>query len=599
MPSLPQRLFALAFVCSSLSACAHRSPSMDMDRQELADARTQSAPTRLPAPDAVVHVLNRLTFGPRPGDVERVRKMGIERWIDQQLHPETIKDSAGAAALVGCPLWADTTGPAAQGTLMQVRGPNGVQMIRVSIGSLRLMKRDSARKLGPRGQTFLDNGQLIACRLARVEASERQLLEVLTDFWLNHFSIYSPKLPQRTIIVEWEREVIQPHALSRFRDLLGAVAHSPAMLSYLDNVTSGATTEYPTLTEYVRARNTGTAPVIAQRPVFGLNTGLNENYARELLELHTLGVDGGYTQEDVVAVARAFTGWSRSAFVPVVMRGTSTQVTTQRLANELRSAPASVIPGTTFAFDSARHDAGPKVVLGHTLPAGRGLEDGEDVLDLLARHPSTARFIARKLAVRFVSDSPPDALVDRAAATFLRTDGDIREVVRTIVTSPEFFSSDVHGAKIKSPLELVLSTRRALAAPVDTAAEVVDHLLDMDQPPFGQLTPEGWPETGADWMNARTLLARLKFATNVGSGRFAAIPIEAWPAWRVLSNQPFEKQMQGVILTLLHGRASAELRAAMMSLRPKAADAVTTEARQLALRELIALALGSPAFQRR
>jgi uncharacterized protein (DUF1800 family) len=481
-------------------------------------------------------------------------------------------------------------------------------MIRITnLGPLMLMKRDSARKLGPRGQRFIDNGQLIACRLARVEASERQLIEVMTDFWLNHFSIHAFKLPQRTMVVEWDRAVIQPRALGRFRDLLGAVAHSPAMLVYLDNVSSSAPADQPTLPEYLRARSSATdQPTLADNlrartsspdPARNPNAGLNENYARELLELHTLGVDGGYTQADVIAVARAFSGWTRTGLLPPIpVTGIQLRMPA---ATALNTARTDATNGITFRFDSARHDAGPKVVLSHTLREGRGLEDGEEVLDLLARHPSTAKFIARKLAVRFVSDNPPEALVERAAATFRRTDGDLREVVRTIVMSPEFFSRDVYGAKIKSPLELVLSTRRALAAPVDTAAEVVDHLMELDQPPFGRESPDGWPETGADWLNARTMMARLKFATRVGRGEFAAIPLQDWPAWKGLSTQPFERQVEGVIQNLLYGKATGELRAAMLGLRPKSGAADTDEARQLRLRELITLALGSPAFQRR
>jgi uncharacterized protein (DUF1800 family) len=563
-----------------------------------------------PAVDTAVHVLNRLAFGPRPGEVERVRKMGVQRWIEQQLQPETLADSAGTWALKGCDMWTAPVQPAPDGDLrVQINGVQVVRVLAASGGPLLLVRRDSARKLGPRGQRFLDNGQLVGCRLARVEASERQLLEVMTDFWHIHFSIHALKLPARSMVVEWDRAVIQPRALGRFRDLLGAVAHSPAMLAYLDNFSSSAPADQPTLPEYLRARSSATdQPTLADNlrarnstpaPARDPNAGLNENYARELLELHTLGVDGGYTQADVIAVARALTGWSRSGFMPVLAGNVTPQERAKMLAAMMNAARTDAASGITFRFDSARHDAGPKIVLGHTLREGRGLEDGEEVLDLLARHPSTAKFIARKLAVRFVSDNPTEALVERAAATYRRTDGDIRAVVRTIVTSPEFFSADVYGAKIKSPLELVLSTRRALAAPVDTAAEVVDHLLDLDQPPFGRESPDGWPETGADWMNARTMMARLKFAKRLGNGEFAAIPVEAWPAWKTLSTQPFERQVDGVIRELLHGKATGELRAAMMSLRPKSGDADTEEARQLRLRELITLALGSPAFQRR
>ena len=221
------------------------------------------------------------------------------------------------------------------------------------------------------------------------------------------------------------------------------------------------------------------------------------------------------------------------------------------------------------------------------------------MLDILARHPSTARFIARKLAVRFVSDSPPAALIDRAAETFKRTDGDIREVVRTIVTSPEFDSPAVYGAKVKSPLELVLSIRRVLGAPVDTAAEVIDFLVALGQPPFGRLTPDGWPETGSAWATAGAMRERVNLAVRIANGEFPSIPVTAWPEWPTLSTQPFDAQLDGVIRSILSGRVSAATRSAMASARPGLNDADTPDARQLRLRELIALALGSPEFQRR
>src|SRR5262249_7649149 len=228
--------------------------------------------------------------------------------------------------------------------------------------------------------------------------SERQLQEVLTDFWFNHFNVDARKIEDKPVVLEYERDVIRPRVLGRFRDLLGATAKSPAMLFYLDNWLSRA-------------------------------NGLNENYGRELMELHTLGVDGGYTQNDVVNVARAFTGW------------------TMRKPHE----------ATGFVFDPKMHDRGPKKILGRLLPANRGIEDGEEVLDLLARHPSTARFIASKLARRFVADDPPQALVDRAAKVFLKSDGDLRAVVQIILTSPELYAASAMRAKAKTPFEFVAS----------------------------------------------------------------------------------------------------------------------------------------------
>src|SRR6266516_2428564 len=292
--------------------------------------------------------------------------------------------------------------------------------------------------------------QLQSSRVARAVASERQLQEVMTDFWENHFNIYAAKgAPEPYYLVDYDQNVIRPNALGKFRDLLEAVAKSPAMLFYLDNARSMADSTQPTLS--------GTNQLPRVRPVpFGRGArgaiigtmraaeemqrqqqqqpqrqrqGLNENYGRELLELHTLGVDGGYTQQDVINVARAFTGWTIKP-------------------------PAQ---GGGFIFRLQVHDAGDKVVLGHRLAAGRGEEDAEDVLDILAKSPATAHFISFKLARHFVSDSPSKALVDHAAQVYLRTDGDIREVVRSIITSPEFFSQGAFRSKVKTPFEVVVS----------------------------------------------------------------------------------------------------------------------------------------------
>jgi uncharacterized protein (DUF1800 family) len=283
----------------------------------------------------------------------------------------------------------------------------------------------------------------------------------------------------------------------------------------------------------------------------------------------------------VVEVSRAFTGWTHSAA-------------------RKKLSPFGMHPDpVTFRFDSATHDAEPKIVLGHTLVGGRGIEDGEQVLDILAKHPSTARFIARKLAIRFVSDSPPASLIDRAALTFTRTDGDIREVLRTIVTSPEFFSPEVHGVKIKSPQELLLSTRRALAAPIDFDAELIDFLIDMDQRPYGYTGPEGWPETGARWLNLGSMIGRFDMANRIGRGEAVSIPLEKWPGWSALVDQPFEKQVDGVLRLLLNGRPAPDTRAALIAARPESSGQADPEARRRALGNLVAMALASPQFQRR
>ncbi len=324
-------------------------------------------------------------------------------------------------------------------------------------------------------------------------------------------------------------------------------------------------------------------------------SGLNENYGRELLELHTLGVDGGYSQADVIDVARAFTGWTHSLF----RAGTAMPISRLLLAPVGSNTPVPSAPLLQFRFDSARHDASAKRVLGHDLPAGRGEEDGEEVLDILARSPATAHFIARKLVVRFVSDDPPPALVERAAAEYLRTDGDIRAVLRTIVMSPEFRSPAVFGTKVKSPTELVLSLRRAMNAPVDTTAEMIDLLLDLKQSPFGHLSPEGWPETGGPWMNAGAISTRVDIADRVSRGELKSIPVERWSGWTLLAKKPFDEQLAGVTRLLFEGQLSATTRAALAGAQPATGDPSSDAYRAGALRELLARALSAPEFQRR
>jgi uncharacterized protein (DUF1800 family) len=528
-----------------------------------------------------VHVLNRLAFGPRPGDVDRVLRMGIDNWIEAQLAADGTLDSAATKALDGCPLFTEPVLTA----VARLSGPESFQSstmgsMRVSSifapGFLGLITRDSiARMTSVTAGLFEANAQLIACRLARVESTEQQLLEVMTDFWLNHFSISGLRIPARGSIIEYDRGVIRPNALGRFRILLGAVAHNPAMLNYLDNNVSTADPDRATLIPFREVVPGGVSLRLNQPP---RPRGLNENYARELMELHTLGVDGGYTQQDVINVARAFTGWTHT--------GTS--------------SPLGILAGrqpAAFVFDSSAHDAEPKVVLGRTFEGGRGVVEGEEILDMLTRHPATARHIARKLAVRFLSDVPPPALVDRAAATFLRTGGDIRETLRVIVTSEEFFAPEAFRAKVKTPLEFVLSMRRALNAPPDVAAEGIDFLVMLQQPPFGRISPDGWPETAQAWLNVGAMSARIAIATGVAGGDFPSLQPEKWPEFAPLLDRTFDVQVERVIEGLLGGEVSRNTREVLMSARQGTTG--MTVSREATLRELIGLALGSPEFQRR
>jgi len=362
---------------------------------------------------AILHVLNRIAYGPRPGDVERVRAVGIERYIDEQLRPERIPDPGMAVRLEGLP------------TLRMSQAEIASEIERPLIEARRDRKQadpDAAQPMPPGPIQQRANSVVVELseqKLLRAVYSERQLQEELTDFWFNHFNVDARKGRDRFMLTEYERDVIRPHVLGRFRDLLGATAKSPAMLFYLDNwMSADPNGPHPEMrpARVVRGPFGGRVLVPAsprpqpQRP--NAPKGLNENYGRELMELHTLGVDGGYTQKDVTEVARAFTGWT--------------------IENPQR--------GAGFRFEPRLHDPGQKVVLGHVIKAGGGESDGEQVLDILAKHPATATFIATKLARRFVGDTPPPSLVARAAKKFRDTDGDLREVTRTILTSPEFLS---------------------------------------------------------------------------------------------------------------------------------------------------------------
>jgi len=265
--------------------------------------------------------------------------------------------------------------------------------------------------------------------------------------------------------------------------------------------------------------------------------GLNENYGRELLELHTLGVDGGYTQQDVINVARAFTGWT------------------------IKPPPQ----GGGFVFRPQVHDAGEKIVLGHKLAAGRGMEDAEDVLDILTKSPATARFISFKLARRFVSDSPSKALVDHAAQVYLKTDGDIREVLRSIITSPEFFSQQAFHSKVKSPFEVVVSAMRALNAAPDSTPRSAQVIAFLGQPIFGHQAPNGWPETGESWMNTGAILNRINFGMAVAAGRLPGADIRAIPALDTIRSAARYKQVDAVVATILNGMVSPDTRAVLVS----------------------------------
>ncbi|MEO6876833.1 MAG: DUF1800 domain-containing protein, partial [Gemmatimonadaceae bacterium] len=409
--------------------------------------------------------------------------------------------------------------------------------------------------------------ELLPSVLLHATLSDRQLLEVMTDFWENHFSVSANKMPNPFTLVDYDR-TIRAHALGKFRDLLGAVATSPAMLFYLDNYQSFVDSLHPTLTEWLVEQRRAAHPPLGDtafvHSVHRRRTGTNENYARELMELHTLGVDGGYTQKDVQEVARSLTGWGI----------------------------ADAQFGGRFVFNASQHDAGDKIVLGVRIPGGRGIEDGQQVLDILARHPSTAHFIARKLVVHFVSDNPPPALVERAAQTYLRTDGDIREVLRTIITSPEFNSRAAYRVKVKSPFELVASMLRAMNAVPDTTQQTVQLLARLGQPVFGRQTPDGWPDVATSWMNTGALMNRVNLGERAGANQLPTVSLAHWKPTRGLLAMDATDQVNGVLDALLAGDASSATRDALLEIH-------TASRTTQHIGELVSVVLGSSDFQRR
>jgi len=561
----------------------------------------------------IIHVLNRVTFGPRPGDVDMVKKMGLHAYIEQQLHPETIDDAAVEQQLQSYDLL-QMSAPQLAGLFIEERkraiakklaeaaaantSTNAVAAAAATAAAAPPAARVAAMmNLADTYRTPAAVSELEHAKLVRATYSQRQLQEVLVDFWTNHFNIDMKKGPCRVLKVVDDRDVIRPHILGKFRDLLEASARSPAMLFYLDNaensVAPADAMPVAFKEEQLIGDDTAEAPKIRKKA----QGGINENYAREIMELHTLGVDGGYTQKDVQEVARCFTGW-----------------TLNRQTGE-------------FIFTPRRHDNGAKVVLGHIIPAGGGMRDGETVLDILASQPATAHFISRELCQRFVSDDPPETLVTKVAAVFQKTNGDLRQVTEAILTSPEFLSPACFQVKIKSPLEFAVSAVRATDStlvphdpvPYDKIRPALEgvailgrekavdrlsaakrqslnwHIFELGEPLFACTPPTGYKEVSKIWVSPGALIERLNFALALTEQQVADVRFNAQNILANIDLDHPDAVLNQCVAALLQGNISPATRQVLTQAAvPPKGDSQTVNPSKL-----IALILGSPEFQRK
>ena len=641
--------------------------------------KRNSAATPMDEQKRALHALNRLAFGPRPGDVERVAAMGVDKWIDQQLHPEKIDDHALEVRL-------EPLRTLRMNTREIVENFPPPQVIKAIAEGKQSMPSDSARhavyeaqleryqekkeqkqeaantdpsaagasgksiemsdqeqaqrredrlyadlkaedvlelppdqrmkailKMSPQDQRAigtslkgdkrdqfmegmkpqqretllaLNNPQqvvtseLVQGKLLRAIYSDRQLEEVMTDFWFNHFNVFIGKGADRYLLTSYERDVIRPHAMGKFEDLLLATAQSPAMLFYLDNWLSvGPDSDFANgihrrnnnYNWRGRSRPRRPAPV---KQAKNKRSGLNENYGRELMELHTLGVNGGYTQQDVTEVARVLTGWTLKQ-------------------------PRQ---GGGFVFEERMHEPGDKHVLGHRIKSG-GEKEGRELLHILAHHPATAKFISTKLAMRFVSDNPPPALVDRMTQIFLRKDGDIREVLKTMFRSPEFWAADSYRAKVKTPFEFVVSAVRASGAEVSDALPLARQLQNLGMPLYGMQPPTGYSMKADAWVNSSALLGRMNFALTLTAGKLRGVQVDQG---QMLGASPLPADPQGTLArlenSLLAGDVSRQTHdtiAAQMNDPKISQRRLDDPVRPPNTSAIAGLLLGSPEFQRR
>src|SRR5882762_5695789 len=644
--------FACVFSLTLELPAAAAIPAAAKDKKPKADPALKGLPiTELSSDEAILHALNRLAYGPGPGDVERVRQMGLAKWIEQQLNPNSMDDKPMEARLQDYP----TLRMSAAKLIDEYPQPKQAekqaekraqaqarQEQRRSDAAAGSVARDNQEAQGqpksgsdaaaqqtttnpkqdmsdapapmkqeqPEGnpatkgagkRDLLGGGdpnnvpraiaddskrpqrvvaELGMAKVTRAIYSERQLQQVMDDFWFNHFNVFAGKGEDRYYLTAYERDVIQPHAFGKFKDLVTSTAKSPAMLFYLDNFLSAdpraaqrQAMERAARQQWRRGRLGMPRPPANPQQAKKNERGLNENYGRELMELHTLGVDGGYTQKDVTEVARCFTGWTIDK--------------PRQYAD--------------FKFDDRLHDPDPKIVLGKKIHAG-GMKDGEQVIDLLAHHPSTAKFISTKLARRFVSDNPPPALVNRMTETFQSSDGDIRAVLKAMIWSPEFWSRESYHAKIKTPLELVVSAVRALGTDVDTPMPLVQWVGRIGEPLYQCQPPTGYSDKADAWVNTGALLNRLNYSLALAGNKMRGARTDVPSLLGLDSSADPKTALDRAVQVFLGGQAgptTVETLEKQLD-NPQVSQAKLDDPRkQVDLGVVAGLVLGAPEFQRR
>jgi len=578
----------------------------------------QGASKGLTEDQKILHVLNRLGYGVRPGDVDKVKAIGLQKYIDKQLDPSSIDDLAAEARvknlevfnLTTAELFAKypnpgallrqlegrkktppdtgkaTTDPADPAKMPSDQEPNTPTKEEQRERREKIQELYKEYGLRPAAQIV---PQITANRILRAVYSERQLQEVMVDFWQNHFNVFAGKAAVRWYIPSYERDVLRPNALGNFKDLLIGTAQHPAMLFFLDNFQSVSPSSQtagnrrggqglqqairnggqppPEMRERLKRQGATDAEIDQRIKQLRANQqrqkrGINENYARELMELHTLGVDAGYTQQDIIEVAKCFTGWTiadprgyRTAAASMIKGSEDRRM--ERMQRRM-GAPADVESGEFF-FNARWHEGGTKTVLGQKIDEG-GIDDGLKVLDILVNSPATANFIARKLAIKFVSDNPSEALVNRVADAFHRSKGDIKTTLGAMFADKEFFAPENYRAKVKTPFELAISSIRTLGAETNGGPGMLAMLNKLGEVPYGYQAPTGYPDTAADWVNTGALLERLNFAIAIASNRIPGTYLDLKP----YASRDKAEMLDRAISVILNGEIAPGTRATLL-----------------------------------